>query len=94
MCCIKNLHKYFISLLYFKDMFYINCFVFLFQGIQSSCREKQKCHLKISSQLLKDDQCPGVQRYLDVAFKCRPSEFLLVLNFLTYSVISAMYLIT
>ncbi|GFW27468.1 protein eva-1 C [Trichonephila clavipes] len=47
----------------------------LTQGIQSSCREKQKCHLKISSDLLKEDQCPGVQRYLNVAFKCRPSKF-------------------
>ncbi|GFQ81888.1 protein eva-1 [Trichonephila clavata] len=45
------------------------------EGIQSSCREKQKCHLKISSDLLKEDQCPGVQRYLNVAFKCRPSKF-------------------
>ncbi|KAG8177248.1 hypothetical protein JTE90_010165 [Oedothorax gibbosus] len=45
------------------------------EGIQSSCREKQKCHLRISSQLLKEDPCPGVQRYLDVSFKCRPSKF-------------------
>ncbi|GIX89976.1 uncharacterized protein CEXT_392101, partial [Caerostris extrusa] len=43
--------------------------------IQSSCREKQKCHLKISSELLKEDPCPGVQRYLNVAYKCRPSKF-------------------
>ncbi|GBO19564.1 Protein eva-1 C [Araneus ventricosus] len=45
------------------------------EGIQSSCREKQKCHLKISSALLKEDPCPGVQRFLNVAFKCRPSKF-------------------
>ncbi|XP_055949936.1 protein eva-1-like [Argiope bruennichi] len=45
------------------------------EGIQSSCRERQKCHLKISSSLLKEDPCPGVQRYLNVAFKCRPSKF-------------------
>ncbi|XP_054715684.1 protein eva-1 homolog C-like [Uloborus diversus] len=45
------------------------------ENLQSSCREKQECQLEISPKLLKEDPCPGVQRYLDVAYKCRPNKF-------------------
>lgn len=45
------------------------------QSLQAMCREKQECRFEVSPKFLKEDKCPGVQRYLDIAYKCRPNKF-------------------
>ncbi|XP_035227155.1 protein eva-1 homolog C-like [Stegodyphus dumicola] len=45
------------------------------ERVQALCKEKQECKLEVSPKLLNEDLCLGVQRYFDVAYKCRPNKF-------------------
>ncbi|XP_067118715.1 protein eva-1-like isoform X1 [Centruroides vittatus] len=66
---------------YFLDNDTTNCFAsealrysFL-QTIEAACREQQVCQLTTSPESFGSDPCPGVRKYAEVAFKCRPSTF-------------------
>ncbi|KAG8189401.1 hypothetical protein JTE90_020217 [Oedothorax gibbosus] len=40
-----------------------------------SCREQRICKIKTSPQTFGNDPCPGVRKYAEVAYKCRPTVF-------------------
>ncbi|XP_015922341.1 protein eva-1 homolog C [Parasteatoda tepidariorum] len=45
------------------------------ERLQTECKEKQECYVKSTPKMLQEDLCPGVQRQLEVAYKCRPNKF-------------------
>ncbi|XP_054706648.1 protein eva-1-like [Uloborus diversus] len=50
------------------------CYPFL-QTVEESCREQRVCRVKTSPQTFGTDPCPGVRKYAEVAYKCRPNVF-------------------
>ncbi|KAL3884224.1 hypothetical protein ACJMK2_030442 [Sinanodonta woodiana] len=40
------------------------------------CQDKQHCKLVASTKTFQQDPCPGTAKYLEVAYKCRPNEFM------------------
>ncbi|GFR29880.1 SUEL-type lectin domain-containing protein [Trichonephila clavata] len=42
--------------------------------VEESCRDQRICNVKTSPQTFGYDPCPGVRKYAEVAYKCRPSE--------------------
>ncbi|CAG2174603.1 unnamed protein product, partial [Oppiella nova] len=48
----------------------------LLQKVESSCREQRVCKFMTSPQSFGGiDPCPGVRKYAEIAFKCRPNTF-------------------
>ncbi|XP_054163553.1 protein eva-1-like isoform X2 [Oppia nitens] len=48
----------------------------LLQKVESSCREQRICKFMTSPQSFGGiDPCPGVRKYAEIAFKCRPNTF-------------------
>ncbi|XP_035214895.1 protein eva-1-like, partial [Stegodyphus dumicola] len=45
------------------------------QTVEESCREQRICKVKTSPQTFGNDPCPGVRKYAEVAYKCRPNVF-------------------
>ncbi|XP_042906927.1 protein eva-1 homolog C isoform X2 [Parasteatoda tepidariorum] len=43
--------------------------------VEESCREQRICKVKTSPQTFGNDPCPGVRKYAEVAYKCRPNVF-------------------
>ncbi|KAK3603551.1 hypothetical protein CHS0354_027975 [Potamilus streckersoni] len=46
------------------------------QIILDECQDKQHCKLVASTKTFQQDPCPGTTKYLEVAYKCRPNEFM------------------
>ncbi|KFM59728.1 hypothetical protein X975_12970, partial [Stegodyphus mimosarum] len=40
--------------------------------IEERCRGAVECHLLISPQIFFEDPCPGIRKYAEVAYKCKP----------------------
>ncbi|CAL8109928.1 unnamed protein product [Orchesella dallaii] len=47
----------------------------LLQTVVGLCQKKPSCKFKTSPQLFGGDPCPGSRKFVEVAYKCRPSEF-------------------
>ncbi|XP_055945109.1 protein eva-1-like isoform X4 [Argiope bruennichi] len=47
----------------------------LLQTVEESCRDQRICNVKTSPQTFGYDPCPGVRKYAEVAYKCRPNVF-------------------
>ncbi|GFY49963.1 SUEL-type lectin domain-containing protein [Trichonephila inaurata madagascariensis] len=43
--------------------------------VEESCRDQRICNVKTSPQTFGYDPCPGVRKYAEVAYKCRPNMF-------------------
>ncbi|XP_049528345.1 protein eva-1 isoform X1 [Dermacentor silvarum] len=43
--------------------------------VEAACREKEECTVKTDAKSFMVDPCPGVHKYAEVAFKCRPTTF-------------------
>ncbi|KAH9381043.1 hypothetical protein HPB48_008257 [Haemaphysalis longicornis] len=43
--------------------------------VEAACREKEECTVKTNSKSFMVDPCPGVHKYAEVAYKCRPTTF-------------------
>ncbi|CAL1294257.1 unnamed protein product [Larinioides sclopetarius] len=43
--------------------------------VEESCRDQRICNVKTSPQTFGYDPCPGVRKYAEVAYKCRPNVF-------------------
>ncbi|XP_045197198.2 uncharacterized protein LOC123551946 isoform X2 [Mercenaria mercenaria] len=43
--------------------------------ILEACQDRQQCHLVASTKTFQQDPCPGTRKYLEVSYKCKPSEF-------------------
>ena len=48
----------------------------LFQVLLDKCQDKRKCSVRANPSVFGDDPCPGTSKYLEVAYKCRPSKCL------------------
>ncbi|XP_075227401.1 protein eva-1 homolog C-like isoform X2 [Lycorma delicatula] len=47
----------------------------LLQTVVEACQNKQQCKFHTSPKTFGGDPCPGVHKYVEVAYKCRPYEF-------------------
>ncbi|XP_076308625.1 uncharacterized protein LOC143224048 [Tachypleus tridentatus] len=47
----------------------------LLQAVEAVCREQRVCKMKTSPETLGGDPCPGIRKYAEVAYKCRPKVF-------------------
>ncbi|XP_068916213.1 protein eva-1 homolog C isoform X8 [Tenebrio molitor] len=47
----------------------------LLQTVVEACQKKRQCKFKTSPKTFGGDPCPGVRKYVEVAYKCRPYEF-------------------
>uniref|UniRef100_T1JAU7 SUEL-type lectin domain-containing protein n=1 Tax=Strigamia maritima TaxID=126957 RepID=T1JAU7_STRMM len=45
------------------------------QTVVDSCQEKKTCRIQTSPETFGSDPCPGIRKYVEVAYKCRPNEF-------------------
>ncbi|XP_075227400.1 uncharacterized protein LOC142327916 isoform X1 [Lycorma delicatula] len=45
------------------------------QTVVEACQNKQQCKFHTSPKTFGGDPCPGVHKYVEVAYKCRPYEF-------------------
>ncbi|CAG7680673.1 unnamed protein product [Allacma fusca] len=45
------------------------------QTVVGYCQRKSNCKFQTSPQTFGGDPCPGIRKYVEVAYKCRPSEF-------------------
>ncbi|XP_076372792.1 protein eva-1-like isoform X2 [Tachypleus tridentatus] len=45
------------------------------RAVEAACREQQVCKMRTSPESLGGDPCPGVRKYAEVAYKCRPDVF-------------------
>nr|XP_037281337.1 protein eva-1 homolog C-like [Rhipicephalus microplus] len=43
--------------------------------VEAACREKEECTVKTDAKSFMVDPCPGVHKYAEVAYKCRPTTF-------------------
>ncbi|XP_077485954.1 protein eva-1-like [Amblyomma americanum] len=43
--------------------------------VEAACREKEECAVKTDAESFMVDPCPGVHKYAEVAYKCRPTLF-------------------
>ncbi|GFS32023.1 protein eva-1 C [Nephila pilipes] len=46
------------------------------QVIHERCHKNRVCRLFISPETFRDDPCPGVRKFIEVMYKCRPDGFL------------------
>ena len=51
----------------------------LLQTVVEACQKKRQCKFQTSPKTFGGDPCPGVRKYVEVAYKCRPCEYCLVL---------------
>nr|XP_023011864.1 protein eva-1-like [Leptinotarsa decemlineata] len=47
----------------------------LLQTVVEACQKKRQCKFQTSPKTFGGDPCPGVRKYVEVAYKCRPYEF-------------------
>ncbi|XP_066158734.1 protein eva-1 isoform X2 [Euwallacea fornicatus] len=47
----------------------------LLQAVVEACQKKRQCKLKTSPTTFGGDPCPGIPKYVEVAYKCKPYEF-------------------
>ncbi|XP_029660100.1 uncharacterized protein LOC115233683 isoform X1 [Formica exsecta] len=47
----------------------------LLQRVVGVCQKKRQCKFNTNPQTLQGDPCPGLRKYIEVAYKCRPYEF-------------------
>ncbi|XP_031336942.1 protein eva-1 isoform X4 [Photinus pyralis] len=47
----------------------------LLQTVVEVCQKKRQCKFKSSPKTFGGNPCPGVRKYVEVAYKCRPYEF-------------------
>ncbi|PIK53102.1 hypothetical protein BSL78_10021 [Apostichopus japonicus] len=45
------------------------------QTLISNCQDEEMCTLRVTNEIFQEDPCPGTLKYLDVTYKCRPSEY-------------------
>ncbi|KAL6438890.1 hypothetical protein ACFW04_003744 [Cataglyphis niger] len=45
------------------------------QRVVGVCQKKRQCKFNTNPQTLQGDPCPGLRKYIEVAYKCRPYEF-------------------
>ena len=50
----------------------------LLQTVVEACQKKRQCKFQTSPKTFGGDPCPGVRKYVEVAYKCRPCEYCLV----------------
>ncbi|GAB6032483.1 hypothetical protein CHUAL_011114 [Chamberlinius hualienensis] len=48
----------------------------LLQVVVEQCSEKRQCKIPTSPTAFGPDPCPGIRKYVEVAYKCRPKEFI------------------
>ncbi|XP_015187725.1 PREDICTED: uncharacterized protein LOC107072366 isoform X3 [Polistes dominula] len=47
----------------------------LLQTVVEMCRNKRQCKFNTSPKTFEEDPCPGLPKYVEVAYKCSPYEF-------------------
>ncbi|XP_029044938.1 protein eva-1 homolog C isoform X7 [Osmia bicornis bicornis] len=47
----------------------------LLQTVVEQCHKKRQCKFNTSPKTFEGDPCPGLPKYIEVAYKCRPYEF-------------------
>lgn len=47
----------------------------LLQTVVEVCQKKRQCKFNTSPKTFQGDPCPGLRKYIEVAYKCRPYEF-------------------
>ncbi|XP_070496023.1 protein eva-1-like [Chironomus tepperi] len=47
----------------------------LLQIVVEACQKKRRCRFLSSPKTFGGDPCPGMRKFIEVAYKCRPSEF-------------------
>ncbi|XP_011350322.1 protein eva-1 isoform X2 [Ooceraea biroi] len=45
------------------------------QTVVEVCQKKRQCKFNTSPETFQGDPCPGLRKYIEVAYKCRPYEF-------------------
>lgn len=45
------------------------------RAVEETCREQRICKVKTAPHTFGTDPCPGVRKYAEVAYKCRPNTF-------------------
>ncbi|XP_048512336.1 protein eva-1 homolog C-like isoform X5 [Athalia rosae] len=47
----------------------------LLQTVVEACQKKRQCKFNTSPETFQGDPCPGLPKYIEIAYKCRPYEF-------------------
>ncbi|CAK9801157.1 Protein eva-1 homolog C [Anthophora plagiata] len=47
----------------------------LLQSVVDICQKKRQCQFNTSPKTFQSDPCPGLPKYIEVAYKCRPDQF-------------------
>ena len=51
------------------------------QVVLQKCQDQRQCQVQAATSVFGQDPCPGTSKYLEVAYKCRPSELFIRLIF-------------
>ncbi|XP_015187724.1 PREDICTED: uncharacterized protein LOC107072366 isoform X2 [Polistes dominula] len=51
------------------------CLLSTLQTVVEMCRNKRQCKFNTSPKTFEEDPCPGLPKYVEVAYKCSPYEF-------------------
>ncbi|XP_053561947.1 protein eva-1 homolog C isoform X2 [Bombina bombina] len=46
-----------------------------FQKVLDECQNIRSCQLPVNSRVFGPDPCPGITKYLQVSYKCKPTEY-------------------
>lgn len=47
----------------------------LLQTVVEACQKKRLCQFQTSPRTFGNDPCPGVRKWVEVAYKCRPCKY-------------------
>lgn len=50
----------------------------LLQTASETCQKKRHCKFTASARAFGGDPCPGVKKFVEVAFKCRPCKYMCI----------------
>lgn len=50
----------------------------LLQTVVEVCQKKRQCKFNTSPKTFQGDPCPGLRKYIEVAYKCRPCKYSLI----------------
>jgi hypothetical protein len=59
---------------FFNDNSFYSQYSWL-KSVVEACQKKRYCKFNSSANIIGNDPCPGVRKFVEVAYKCRPCKY-------------------